>query len=143
MSLLISLVLIAHGSMQIGYVICGPVGIVDGADPWLVSGLGVSPEAVQIAGLVLAGLTFVAYLVAALPAVGLLPSRLWAPLVAVASASSAVVLVIFFAPETLPGLAIDAFVLWAALARGWSPTPLFGRARRNRSGQAAGLGVRP
>jgi hypothetical protein len=143
MSLLIALVLIAHGSMHIGYVVCGPVGLVDGADPWLVTGLGASPDVVGTAGNALAGLTFVACLVAALPAVGLLPSRLWAPLVAVASASSAVVLIVFFAPEALPGLAIDALVLWAALARGWRPTPLFGRARRNRSEQAAGLGVRP
>ena len=41
--------------------------------------------------------------------------------------ASAIVLVLFVTPWTLPGLAIDAVLLWAALVQSWQPTPFLGR----------------
>jgi hypothetical protein len=62
-----------------------------------------------------------------------LPSRLWAPLIAVGSVASTIALVLFITQGTTPGLVIDAVLLWAVLARKWRPTPLIGRrAQSNR-----------
>ena len=49
------------------------------------------------------------------------------------TATAAIVLALFITPGTMPGLAIDAVLLWAVLARKWRPAPLIGsRTRSNR-----------
>jgi hypothetical protein len=126
MSLLLALFLVVHGGVHIGY-ICGPAWPFVATDPWLVTAIGASPDAVRTVGVALVLVTFFAFLIAAPTAVGILPSRLWAPLVAVGSVASAIVLVMFITPGTIPGLAIDALLLWAVLARKWRPAPLIGR----------------
>jgi hypothetical protein len=126
MSLLLALFLVVHGGVHIGY-ICGPAWPFVATDPWLVTAIGASPDAVRTVGVAFVLVTFFAFLLAAPTAVGLLPSRLWAPLVAVGSVASAIVLVLFITPGTIPGLAIDAVLLWAVLARKWRPAPLIGR----------------
>ena len=136
MSLLLALFLVVHGGVHIGY-ICGPSWPFADADPWLVTGLGASPETVHAVGVVLVLVTFFAWLFAALVAAGIvLPSRLWAPLVVVASVASAIVLVVFVTPSTVPFLVIDAVLVWATLVRGWRPTPFLGR-RAGRHERAA------
>jgi hypothetical protein len=132
MSLLLSLFLVVHGGVHIGY-ICGPAWPFVATDPRLVTVFGASPDAIRMVGVALVLVAFFAFLVAAPTAVGLLPSRLWVPLIAVGSVASAIVLVLFITPGTIPGLAIDAVLLWAVLARKWRPTPLIGRrAQSNR-----------
>ncbi len=126
MSLLLALFLVVHGGIHIGY-ICGPAWPFATSEPWLVTSLGAAPETVRTAGIALALVAFLASLLAGLTATGILPSRLWMPLVAIAAAASAIVLVLFVTPWTLPGLAIDAVLLWAALVQSWQPTPFFGR----------------
>ncbi len=126
MSLLLALFLVVHGGVHIGY-ICGPAWPFVATDPWLVTAIGASPDAVRTVGVALVLVTFFAFLIAAPTAVGILPSRLWAPLIAVGSIASAIVLVMFITPGTIPGLAIDALLLWAVLARKWRPAPLIGR----------------
>ena len=126
MSLLLALFLVVHGGVHIGY-ICGPAWPFVATDPWLFTAVGASPDAVRTAGLAFVLVTFFAFLIAAPTAVGVLPSRVWAPLIAVGSVASAIVLVMFITPGTIPGLAIDALLLWAVLARTWRPTPLIGR----------------
>jgi len=115
MSLLVALILVLHASIHIGY-ICGPAWPFMASDPWLVTGLGASPDAVRAAGIVLVLVTFVAFVLAAVTATGLARS-LWKPLIAVAAVASAIVLTIFVTPWTLPGIAIDAVLLWATLVR--------------------------
>jgi hypothetical protein len=132
MSLLLALFLVVHGGVHIGY-ICSRSWPFEATDPWLVTTLGVDPGIVAGVGVALVLVTFFAFLLAAPTTVGVLPSRLWSPLVAVGSVASAIVLVLLFAPGTVPGLAIDAVLLWAVLARKWRPTPLIGR--RTQSGR--------
>jgi hypothetical protein len=127
MSLLLALFLVVHASIHIGY-ICGPAWPFVATDPWLVTGAGAGSDTVRTVGIALVLLSFFAYLLAALTATGFLRS-LWRPLVMVASAASALVLTMFVTPWTLPGLAIDAALLWATLVAGWQPTPFFGRGR--------------
>lgn len=135
MSLVFALLLIVHGSIHIGY-ICGPAWPFVAGDPWLVTGLGLGADAVRTAGIDVVLVTFVAYLVAAVAATGIL-RFLWKPAVVVASVASAVVLVAFVTPSTLPGIAIDAVLLWATVVRDWRPAPFFGRARRSATGGVA------
>lgn len=127
MSLLFALFLVVHGSIPIGY-ICGPAWPFAAADPWAVTLLGASPDGVRAVGIGLVLLSFFGYLLAAVAATGV--ARALLPLlIVVASVASAAVLIMFATVWTLPGLAIDAVLLWAALVRGWRPTPLFGRER--------------
>lgn len=128
MSFLFALLLIAHASIHIGY-ICGPAWPFVAAGPWLVTVLGVNGDTVRAVGVGLVLVSFAGFLLAAGAAVGFV-QRLWKPLVVVASAASAIVLILFVTPWTLPGLAIDAVLLCATLVEGWRPTPLFGRTRR-------------
>lgn len=128
MSILIGLFLIVHASIHIGY-ICGPAWPFVSSDPWLVAAFGANPDTVRTAGIALVVVTFVAFVLAAVTVTGFVRSA-WKPLVVVASVASAVVLILFVTPWTLPGLAIDAVLLWATLVRGWRPTPISGGARR-------------
>ena len=131
MSLLIALFLVVHGGVHIGY-LCSRSWPFEAGDPWPVTGLGAAPETVAGIGTALVLVAFFGFLAAALVAVGILPSRAWRPLVVVASVASAAVLVLSFTPATVPGLAIDAVLLWAVLVRDWSPTPLVGGHQRSR-----------
>lgn len=58
---------------------------------------------------------------------------LWEPLIVVASMASAMLPALFVTRWTPPGLVIDAVLVWATLARGWQPTPFFGRTRHTSS----------
>ena len=116
-----------HASIHIGY-ICGPAWPFTATDPWLVTLLGVSSDAVRAAGIALVLVTFVAFVLAAVAATGLVRSAR-KPLVVVASVASAIVLILFLTPWTLPGIAIDAVLLWATLVWRWGPAPLLGRPR--------------
>ena len=127
MSLLLALFLVVHASIHIGYV-CGPAWPFVATDPWLVTLLGADPDTVRAVGIGLVLVTFAAFLLAAVAATGLVRSH-WRPFVVVGSVTSAVVLILFVTPWTLPGLAIDAVMLWATLAWGWRPASIFGRAR--------------
>ena len=135
MSLLLALFLVVHGSIHIGY-ICGPAWPFVAADPWLVTGLGASPDTVRAAGVVLVLVSSVGWLLAEVTATGFARS-LWPFFIVVASVASAIVLLLFVTPWTLPGLAIDAVLLWATLVRGWYPAPFFGSAGRTSSGSHA------
>lgn len=123
MSVLLALFLLVHGSIHIGYV-CSRSWPFEAADPWLVIGLGASGAVVQAVGAALALVTFFAFLLAAAATVGLLPRRLWRWLVGVGSVASAVMLLVFVTPWTLPGLVVDSALLWAAFGERWTPATL-------------------
>ena len=127
MSLLLALFLVVHASIHIGY-LCGPAWPFVASEPWLVTGLGASADMVRAVGIVLVLLTFVAFVLAAVMATGFMRSS-WKPLIIVASVASATVLLLLVTPWTLPGLVIDALLLWETLVWGWRPTPFFGRTR--------------
>lgn len=126
MSLLIALALIVHGGVHVGYA-CGPAWPFVATDPWLVTGLGAGPDTARGVGIALVVVIFVGYFLAALAVAGILvPSSLFAPLIAVASIASAMLLVVFVTPWTVPFLAIDALLLWATILQNWRPVPFFG-----------------
>jgi hypothetical protein len=132
MSLPLALILVVHGGIHMGF-LCSRSWPFEAGDPWLVTGLGAGSDTVAAIGAALVLVAFFGFLLAALAAVGLLPRRLWRLTVVVASAASAVALALFPTPGTVPGLVIDAVLLWSVLALAWSPTPLIGR--RTRAGR--------
>lgn len=131
MSLLFALFLIVHGGIHVGF-LCSRSWPFAAGDSWLAAATGIAPDAIAGVTGALVLVAFFGFLLAALTAVGLLPARLWRPLVAVSAVASAVVLVLFVTPGTVPGLAIDAVLVWAVLDRGWRPVPLIGRRRAAR-----------
>ncbi len=132
MSLLFALFLLVHGGIHVGY-LCSRSWPFEPGDPWLVTGLGAPSSVVISIGVVAVLVAFLGFLIAALTAVGLLPPRLWRPVIAGSSVASAVALALFITPATIPGLAIDALLLWAVLVRDWRPAPVLGR--RTRAGR--------
>jgi len=128
MPLLIALVLVGHAVMHIGAVACGLLFV--STPPSIVIGTGVDLDAIRAIAVVFTSVTVAGYLVAALAGAGIaVPRSWWRPLVVVASVVSATMLVGLFSVPAVPGLAIDAVLLWATLVRGWRPTPFSGGAR--------------
>ena len=130
MPLLIALVLVGHAVMHIGAVACGLLFV--STPPSIVTGSGVDLDALKTIAVVLTSVAVAGNVLAALAAAGIaIPRNWWRPLVVVASLASATMLVGLLSVAAVPGLAIDAVLAWAVLARSWQPTPsLGGRARR-------------
>jgi hypothetical protein len=128
MSRLLAPFLAIHGAVHIGY-ICGPAWPFAATDPWLVTLVGVNPNTVRAIGIALALVAFAGYLLAAVTAAGFAPP-LWPVFLPAAAGASAIMLILFVTPWTLPGLAIDTVLLVATLVRGWRPTTSSARSRR-------------
>jgi hypothetical protein len=134
MSRLLGPFLVVHGAIHIGY-ICGPAWPFATADPWLVTVFGVDPGTLRAVGIALALTAFLGYLLAAVSA-GFAAS-IWPVALPVAALASTTLLLLVVTPWTLPGIAIDAGLLFATFARGWRPTPsTAGRRRVSPAGQA-------
>lgn len=89
---------------------------------WLITRAGVDEGAVRALGRLLVVATLFVSVVAAIATVWLaIPAAWWAALVAGAAAGSLALLVIAFAPTIVIGIAIDAWLIWIALAGPWSP----------------------
>jgi hypothetical protein len=89
---------------------------------WIAARSGSGPAAFVAAGRVLAVVTFVLSVLAALATVGILvPAAWWEGLVVVSSLASLVMLVVWFAPMLLLGILIDVALIWLAIAGPWSP----------------------
>jgi len=118
-----AVLLLAHGLVHLMYVVPAPGG--DGATwpfdmtrSWLGAGSG----ALRTVGLVLIILTIAGFLLAALSTVGILvPTGWWQAAVVFGSTASAVTLIVFFDPQLVLGLVIDALLVWIAATRLWSP----------------------
>jgi hypothetical protein len=126
MALLLAAFLIVHGGIHMGF-LCGGDWPFEPGEPWLVTMLGAASPAVHDAGAVLVLVAFFAFLVAAPAALRLLPAASWRAAVAVGSIASAIALVLFVTPWTLPGIAIDALLVWAVVVRGRRPGPVLRR----------------
>jgi hypothetical protein len=132
MPLLIALVLVGHAVMHIGAVACGLLFV--STPPSIVTGTGVDLDALKTIAVVLTSVAVAGYLLAALVAAGIaIPRSWWRPLVVVASFASATMLVGLLSVAAVPGLAIDAVLVWAVLARSWQPTPPSVVAREERT----------
>jgi hypothetical protein len=128
MSWLLGLFLVAHGLIHASFVsprppatAGGPAWPFDLGHSWALSPLGLEGDAGRLLGVALIGLTLVGFVVAAGGAVGILGSNLFVPGVVVGSVASLVLLVAFFHPWLVLGVAIDVALLWVVLVARWSP----------------------
>jgi len=88
---------------------------------WALGGLGVDGDVARMIGFALVAATLAGFALAAIVALGVLPAAAWPAAVALGAFSSMALLVLFFHPWLVLGLAIDLALLWAALVVGWDP----------------------
>ena len=118
--------LAAHGMIHLGYVTPAPT-----SDPqypfnlsksWLVTGLGFDEPALRLIGTLLSLVTIAGYMLAGLAAVGMLVPAQWGlPLTVLSSMTSLLVLIFFWSPWLILGVAIDVVLIAALLWLGWQP----------------------
>lgn len=117
---LFAALLAGHGAVHLLYLLPREEGAdwpfdLDGS--WLASS-----GPIRTVGVVLIAATVAGFVVAALCAAGVLvPAGWWQPVLASASVVSAAVLVLFFHPQLVLGLAIDGVLVWVALSGAWAP----------------------
>ena len=86
------------------------------------TGTGIDLDAVKAIAVVFTSITVTGYLLAVLAGAGIIvPRNWWRPLVVVASVASATMLVGLFSLSAVPGLVIDAVLVWTVLDRFWQP----------------------
>jgi hypothetical protein len=93
----------------------------DMARSWLVTQVGIAPELLRTAGILLVAVTVLGFLGSPLLAAGIGPDNWWRPAIAIATVASTLLLAVFFHPWITIGLAIDGLVLWAVFAANWLP----------------------
>ncbi|HEX7172974.1 MAG TPA: hypothetical protein VF365_10250 [Candidatus Limnocylindria bacterium] len=132
MKLLLAAFLAAHALIHVSYLTPAPPRTAGGpewpfemARSWTVAATRVDPQLVRAIGSVLVIATIVLLAAAALASLGwVVPASAWPLLVVAGATASAITLVVFFDPWIVLGLAIDAGLLWAAIAAGWSPAAI-------------------
>lgn len=126
---LLAALLISHGVVHLMFAVPPPAASVGGAEwpfdmarSWAITGAGLDAKPVRIVGVVLVTVVVVGFSLAALSSVGILvPSGWWQPTVAMSAVASAILLVLFFEPQLVLGLGMDAALLWVVAARQWVP----------------------
>jgi hypothetical protein len=126
--------LLAHGLIHVMFVAPAPASAgTDGATPWpfdmarswLVSGAHLDPGAVRALGTALVCAVVGAFILASLATVDIVvPAAWWPALVAVSAAASAVLLGLFFGPQLILGVAIDAVLVWVVVTSAWAPAAI-------------------
>jgi hypothetical protein len=126
--LAIAAFLLAHAAIHAGFVsprppatAGGPPWPFDTARSWALTGVGLDAGLGRSIAVALVAVTFVAFAVAELTALGFLPTALWAAAVTLGAIASVAVLVLFFHPWLVVGVAIDVALLWAVLVQQWFP----------------------
>jgi len=129
---LLALLLFAHGWVHMMFLFPQPSGAgataggmqwpFDMGRSWLISG-GLDGGMIKGIGIALIAVALATALLAALATVSLLVPSAWWPFMVVASAmSSLLLLILFYSPALLIGLAIDVVLVWFVIASIWSPT---------------------
>ena len=123
--------LVAHGLVHLMFVSPAPASAsapgatewpFDMAKSWLVTGPGLDVNLVRALGLALIAAIVVAFALAGMATAGIVvPSGSWRTLVAISAVASIALLVLFFNPQLVLGLGIDAVLLAVVLASAWTP----------------------
>jgi hypothetical protein len=129
--LLVVGLLLGHGLIHAAYVAPRPPLTAGGpqwpfelSHSWLLGSFGVASDAGRIVGLALVAVTIAGFALASVAALGLAPAGVWIAGVVVGAIASLALLVLFFHPWLVLGVAIDVILLWAVLAIRWVPDNL-------------------
>ena len=117
-----------HGLIHLGFVSPRPAPS-PGAPPWpfdaerswLLGAVGIDAGVARAVAWVLVATLVAGYVVAALATLPILPAALFPPAAVIASIASLVLLLVFFHPWLVIGIAIDAVLLWAVVVGHWAP----------------------
>ena len=127
----LAVLLLAHGAIHVAFVAPRPPQVAGGpawpfdlGTSWLLRPVGVDTGLTPLLGLVLVVVTIAGLAAAALTVLGWLPGSLWAPAAAIGAVGSLGLLLLFFHPWLVVGIAIDVALLWAVLVAGWQPAGL-------------------
>ncbi len=125
---LLAAFLVAHAAIHASFVAPAPPTTAGGppwpfelARSWMLTPLGLQPEAMRLLGIALVVATIATFVLAAGAAAGVLPIDLWKPFSAAGAFASIALLLLFFHPWLAVGVLIDLGVLWAVLVAGWTP----------------------
>jgi len=126
---LLAALLFGHGVVHVLFAVPAPPARGGGgkwpfdmARSWAITGAGLDAGTVRIVGVALIAVVVVGFTLAALSTVGIIvPSSWWQPIVAVSAITSAILLVLFFEPQLVLGLGMDAVLLWVVVAGAWTP----------------------
>lgn len=126
--LVVAALLLAHGAIHAGFLsprppvtAGGPAWPFELGRSWILGPLGVDPELARALGFGLVAVTFGAFALAALTALGVAPAAIWPAAVAIGAVASLAVLALFFQPWLVLGVGIDLVLLWAVLVANWVP----------------------
>jgi hypothetical protein len=129
--LLIAAFLLGHGAIHAAFLAPRPAATASGPSwpfelqrSWLLAGYGLDPEAIRIAGVALTAVTLAAFGLAALTVLGVLPTGLWFPTILLAAVASLTLLVLYFNPMLVLGIAIDVVLLGLTLVADWIPAEI-------------------
>ena len=126
---LLAAALLGHGAVHVLFAVPA-TGATDGeadwpfdmAQSWAVTRADLDLTLVRVIGASLIAVTVVAFALAALATVGIIvPSGWWQPTIALGAIASAATLVLFFEPQLVLGLGIDAVLLWVVVTGAWAP----------------------
>ena len=133
LKLVVAAFLLGHAAIHASFLAPRPAATAGGPEwpfelghSWLLSPLGLDAEATRILGIGLVAAILAGYAVAGLAAIGILPDGVWTGAVVLGSLASITLLALFFHPWLVIGFAIDAALLWLALAWRWTPSMLVG-----------------
>jgi hypothetical protein len=122
--------LVGHGLVHLLFVTPAPAASApdalawpfDMSKSWLVTGPGLDVNLVRAIGIAVMAVVVVAFVLAGFSTVGILvPSSAWRMLVAGGAVLSIVLIALFFNPQLLLGIGIDAVLLAVVLTAVWAP----------------------
>ena len=126
---LLAALLIGHGVVHLMFAVPAPATTAGGPDwpfdmarSWAVTGASLDLNVARAVGVALIAVVAIGFALAAQSTVGIVvPSGWWPPTVAVSAVASAVLLVLFFEPQLVLGLGIDAVLLAVVATGAWVP----------------------
>lgn len=129
---LLAALLIGHGAVHVMFAIPAsaaetaaggaPAWPFDMARSWAVTGVGLDIDTIRAVGTVLIAVIVGGFALSALSTVAILvPPDWWRASLVLSAVGSAAMLLLFFEPQLLLGLGIDAVLVSAVAARVWAP----------------------
>ena len=123
--------LVAHAGIHASFVsprppvtAGGPAWPFELGRSWLLTPLGVGPELSRLLGIALIAATISGFALAAVGTLGVAPAAAWTAGASLGAIASLALLILFFHPWLVLGIAIDLGLLWAALVADWGPEAL-------------------
>jgi hypothetical protein len=125
---LLAAFLLGHAAIHTGFLSPRPPATVSGPpwpfaldSSWALTAVGIDAPVTRLLGMALVVTTLGGFVLAAVAGLGVLPASVWPGAAAVGAIASMALLLLFFHPWLILGLAIDVVLLWAVLVARWVP----------------------